>query len=1424
MGKILGIDLGTGSIGIALRNTETGKNLIEQLEYFSSDIFQSGVGKDKTGEYSLAAERTKSKQSRKLKDCRRNRLWSTLQLLIDYDLCPMSQSSLDQWRTYDKSKGLYRKYPINDKPFDAWIKLDFNQDGKPDYSSPYQLRRELATVQIDFTNLENRYKLGRALYHIAQRRGFKSSKGETISSQENETKDSLDLSDKDITQEMQKSESKKSQLLASYMKDHNYKTVGEAFAALEDEGKRIRASEYAAVRKNYEDEIISIFNFQDDLQSETELLKRLRSKKKGVGTIFYKKPLKSQKWAVGRCTLEKNKTRCPISHPEFEKFRAWSFMNNIKIRKDSTSEWETLSIEIKQDLYNTIFTKRVKTDFDFKEIRERLQKLLNRTLDGNCAKDLRTINYKDKHSVSGCPVIARLINLLGDEWESFCMTGKKQRTSHSKTNTSYHIVEYSALDIWHICYETDDPEYLTELAHNHFDWNDEQTKKLLRLWSTIRPGYAMLSLKAIKNINRMLAYGLKYSDAVLLAKIPDIAKISEEEIISIVSEYNSTIKTSIDNAKLIYSIINSLIANYKSLDYSSKFAFHDFEYNLQKSDIDNVQRQIEDTIGKKSWELMDDTTKQNILTQVCNKYQDFFHDYKRDFYRIPKISDALKQYLINKYPSIKKEKWDRLYHPSQISIYKTDHKDVDKRDLRLGSPSIGAMRNPVARRTLNILRRKINAMLDAGLIDTEETRIVVETTRTFNDANKRWAIEKYQEEREKENKTIKEILQEFFPTRDITEKDIDSARDAYEQPREGNYKYKDNKNRTFGIDTEKYKLWKEQGGKCIYTGQIINISQLFDENRYDIEHTIPRSLSFDNSDQNLTICDSYYNRFIKKNQIPTELPNYDKDAIINGKEYTAILPRLEEWRKRVERLKDNVNFWKAQSKRAFDKTRKDYCIRQRHLWQMELDYWHAKLERFMLTEVKEGFRNSQLVDTGIITKYATLYLKSIFNSVDVQKGSATAEFRKMLGVQSLEEKKDRSLHSHHAIDATVLTLIPVAAKRQRMLKLFYDIEEAKALGHEYAYLQKQLTEEINECCYGKDVAQVTKFIEDNIIVKHHTSDRTFSKNTPPKKLERIPGGDSVRGRLHAETFFGAVKLPLEVEKNTDKTFKTNKGKFVYPEKQTITMVVRTLISTFKSIDDLATIIDPYVRHSLSVQIQQRLDSGLSFKEAINQPLWLIDKNGNEIRRDKHGRELSPIRHIRCKVKAGRGYMTHEKSLTIRQHLNISEKRLVNINDRKYKQNVYAQNDTNYLYLLYEGTKKGIIDRKSRIINLWEATMLHRDNPDNDIVSTIHDTFEYNHIKDKNIEYKLAAIIKVGDYVLLWKDTPDELKDMDSEQISKKLYTVYKFNNTGSDTLYLRHHQSTNTEPDFKLTAKKMNCMIEHRDFEIDILGRITFKN
>ena len=51
--KVLGLDLGTNSIGSSVRNLDLSDDLKGQLEFFSSDIFRSSVNKESNGrEYS----------------------------------------------------------------------------------------------------------------------------------------------------------------------------------------------------------------------------------------------------------------------------------------------------------------------------------------------------------------------------------------------------------------------------------------------------------------------------------------------------------------------------------------------------------------------------------------------------------------------------------------------------------------------------------------------------------------------------------------------------------------------------------------------------------------------------------------------------------------------------------------------------------------------------------------------------------------------------------------------------------------------------------------------------------------------------------------------------------------------------------------------------------------------------------------------------------------------------------------------------------------------------------------------------------------------------------------------------------------------------------------------------------------------------
>ena len=1420
--KVLGLDLGTNSIGSSVRNLDLSDDLKGQLEFFSSDIFRSSVNKESNGrEYSLAAQRSAHSRSRGLNEARRRKLWATLDLLIKYGFCPMSPDSLMRWRTYDKQRGFFREYPIDDKDFNAWILLDFDGDGKPDYSSPYQLRRELVTRQFDFDQPIERYKLGRALYHIAQHRGFKSSKGETLLQQETNSKQSLTDETTDVAGEMKASEEKLSKGLSTYMKENKLLTVGAAFAQLEDEGVRVRNNnDYRAIRSQFQREIETIFKFQQGLSVENEFYGCLVSEKKNIGTIFYKRPLRSQRGNVGKCTLERTKPRCALGHPLFEKFRAWTLINNIKVRMPEEEQAEQLPMKLRFELYNDCFLAFVRAEFKFEDIRKYLEKRLGIHFSYND----KTINYKDSTSVAGCPITARFRKLLGEDWESFHVDGQKQRQAHGKNNTSFHTVSYSTNDIWHFCYDAEEPEAVLSFAQDNLKWEKKKAEELIRIWSAIPQGYAMLSQKAIRNINKMLILGMKYSDAVLLAKVPEIVEITDSEILSVTEDYHR-VEAQVRYEKQINNIVNALIAKYKSASEEYRFADHNYEYQLDKSDEEEIVRQIESCLGTRKWGLMDADEQTDILQKVRDKYQNFFRSHERKFVESPKLGDCFEEYLVKRFPMVKGEQWKKLYHPSQIAIYRPVSAGMDRSALRLGNPDIGAIKNPTVLRVLNTLRKRVNQLLDDGVISPDETRVVVETARELNDANRKWALDTYNRIRHDENEKIKKILKEFYPKRDaISTDDIDKARYVIDQ-REVDYF---TESKTYNRDIKKYKFWLEQGGQCMYTGRTINLSNLFDPNAFDIEHTIPESLSFDSSDMNQTLCDAHYNRFIKKNHIPADMPNYDKAVIIDGKEYPAITSQLQRWIDRVERLNRNVEYWKGQARRAQNKDRKDQCIREMHLWGMELEYWEKKLERFTVTEVTDGFKNSQLVDTRVITRHAVLYLKSIFPHVDVQRGDVTAKFRKILGIQSVDEKKDRSLHSHHAIDATTLTVIPSSAKRERMLELFAKIEEVNkmlffsgnedrtGLKQELDGLKNQLNKEVKACRIGHNVSEIGTFINDNIIVNHHIKNQAL---TPVRRRLRKKGhivggvdsprwqtGDALRGEIHKASYYGAITQYA----------KDKEGKVLMKEGRpqinpTIKFVIRRELkykksstdSGFASWDDLGKAI---VDKELFALMKGQFPAETSFKDACEQGIYMIKKGKNGMPDIK----LHHIRHVRCEAP--------QSGLKIKEQTYKSEK--------ECKRYFYAAVGDLYAMCCYTNGKI----REFRIYSLYDVSC-HRKSDIEDIPEFITDK-KGNRLM---LDYKL----RTGDMILLYKDNPAELYDLDNVKLSRRLYKINRFESQ-SNLVLMTHHLSTSKErgrslgktvdyqnlpESIRSSVKSLNFLImgENRDFVIKN-GKIIFNH
>jgi len=1422
MDKIFGLDLGTNSIGWALRNPNLTEN---QIEKFGVLTFNKGVGIGKTGEYSYAAERTKKRSTRRLYQSRKYRLWATLEHLIQEGYCPLTIENLNRWRKYNKEEALKnnnggRVYPVDDILFDQWIKVDFDGDGKPDYKSPYQLRKELAEIELDFSKEINRFKLGRALYHITQRRGFKSSRkgADDTKSKEVENDEIIDL---------QYSEKKKNKTIAELFENYpEAKTIGCLFAILENNNIRIRESiAQFAIRENYKDEIKYVFNFQK-LGFEDSLYKRLveSGHNKNDGSIFYKRPLRSQKGLIGKCTLEPKKYRIPISHPSFELFRAWSFINNIKYRasSDQFAGWQPLSLELKKELLDKLFFRKSKGYFPFSEVSDFLYK-----------KGYKWhFNYSSKTTVSACPVSARLKDIFGDDYLQIRIPKKKAL----KTEKSYYDIE----DIWHVLFSYEDQEFVAAFAEEKLALPTDKIKQFVIAWNALPVGYGMLSLNAIKKITKLLEQGLIYTEAVLLANIPEIIgedlwKKNEKLFIENISQLIDSNR----DQKQILSIVNNLVARHKNLD--RKFGYKDGNYQLDATDKKDILYTIEEAFSGKSWKDKTEEEQQQVIKVVTDCYQAYFKTtgqirkdingvrhfeirsgnqiyFKSDagYYRLPKLIDTLGEFLQLNF-NVSDSQLKKIYHPSEIAIYPPAKADKDG-CLKLGSPKTGSFKNPMAMRTLHELRKLINYMIESNQIDSD-TRIVVEVARELNDANKRWAIETMQRQREAENKEFEEAIRKLLNKSEdepISESDTNKVRLFYEQNDEQTLpavaddehdvtgkkkkiREKDEAIRWSGHGKkliDKYRLWVEQGYQCIYTGKYIKLSDLFEENVIDIEHTIPRSISFDNSLANQTVCFHDYNRTIKKKQIPTQLNNYDKDY----GDYTAILPRLDKWKEKVERIKQQIDFWKTKSKKAADKTWKDDAIKQGHLWKMELDYWQNKLDRFTMTEITSGFKNSQKVDTQLISKYALHYLKTYFEKVDVQKGSITSVFRKIYSLQVPDEKKDRSKHSHHAKDAAVLTLIPVAAKRDEILKTYYEHKE-----HNKSYTTVPYNSFRREFVWN---------IDDSVLINNITKDQSL---TPAKRKIRKRGkeifiqgtgkpmwatGDCIRGQLHQDTFYGAIKPAKRGELGN--ILKDEDGKII--QEESIRYVLRVPFNAdFNALDKI-------VDEGLKKQVKDQVQKLGNFKKAFEEGIYLLDKNGKP-----HGNK---IRHIRV-------WATVSEPLEIKKQTYPSR--------HKYKQHYYAANATNSYFAVYKKENKSSFQLR----NLFQTSQLLSSGNIQELKHLFEPRFTLEKGKTK-IELDLKYILTNGTKVFFLREgeSLEEIRSLPLPESSKRLYVLSRFEKDGR--LNFKYHMEARkdtdieekyseseiefgeSKPSLRFSYSKYPFLVEGYDFRINIDGTILW--
>ena len=181
----------------------------------------------------------------------------------------------------------------------------------------------------------------------------------------------------------------------------------------------------------------------------------------------------------------------------------------------------------------------------------------------------------------------------------------------------------------------------------------------------------------------------------------------------------------------------------------------------------------------------------------------------------------------------------------------------------------------------------------------------------------------------------------------------------------------------------KIRLWHQQGEKCLYTGKNIPISDLIqNQYKYEIDHILPLSLSFDDSLSNKVLVLATANQ--EKGQ---RTPFQALDSMDDAWSYRDF----------KSYVKDS---------KLLNNKKKEYLLTE---------------EDISKIEVKQKFIERNLVDTRYSSRVVLNALQDFYKehqfdtTISVVRGQFTSQLRRKWGLE-----KSRETYHHHAVDALII--------------------------------------------------------------------------------------------------------------------------------------------------------------------------------------------------------------------------------------------------------------------------------------------------------------------------------------------------------------------------------------------------------------------
>ena len=447
MSNLLALSIDVGAIGWTLLDGDSMR-----IKDMGTSVFQ--VGSENFGmgirEVSRKSLRTQNRVRRMRNSRKRIRRNFLIKRLVAAGLCPLNSDEIEREAIHTFSKN---------QKFIDWIQLN-----------PYHLRVKAIKEKITL------HELGRILYHLSKRRGFPFNKR------------NVDME----TNAIFKGIPSYGRLgIFDLEKKMEGKTLGEYLNSIlpientsYQKNSNLRVRNRFVSREMYVKEAHRIWSTQvafhskltDDLRDELigDPVDRAISK----GAVFHRKPLRSQKYRVGKCKFEPKKSRCAISNLVYQDLLAFKWINTIK------KGGEVLSKEEREKVHFYFLTHK---KFNFKQIKSLFK-----------TRDIQ-FNKKDNELFFGSKLNYQLSNdeLFGLDW--------------------FRIPHEKRVDIWHALYFFNNRQKLQNHAQEKWGFSEEAAKKIAQL--EIDKRYAPISEKAAKNILYFLKRGVGYELAVVLAGV-----------------------------------------------------------------------------------------------------------------------------------------------------------------------------------------------------------------------------------------------------------------------------------------------------------------------------------------------------------------------------------------------------------------------------------------------------------------------------------------------------------------------------------------------------------------------------------------------------------------------------------------------------------------------------------------------------------------------------------------------------------------------------------------------------------------------------------------------------------------------------------------------------------------------------------------